>query len=73
MKIMLARAVYVLGIAITIGLALGLVGSVLWVAFLMIPIMGYIILGFVGLIGFGMLYGWAEKVLEQDTNYKVRS
>ena len=73
MKLMLAKLIYIVGIAIAIGLALGLVGSVLWVAFLMIPIMGYIVLLIVGLLGFGFLFGWAEGELEKDKNYKVRS
>jgi hypothetical protein len=69
---MLAKAIYIIGIAIAIGLALGLIGSFLWVAFLMIPIMGYLILLFVGLLGFGFLFGWAEGELEKEKEYKVR-
>jgi hypothetical protein len=38
----------------------------------MIPIMGYIVLLIVGLLGFGFLFGWAEGELEKDKNYKVR-
>jgi len=73
MKLMLAKAIYIIGIAIAIGLALGLVGSVLWIAFLMLPIMGYLVLLFVGLLGFGFLFGWAENELEKDKNYKARA
>jgi hypothetical protein len=67
---MLAKAIYIIGIAIAIGLALGLIGFFLWVAFLMLPIMGYLILLFVGLIGFGFLFGWAEDELEKAKKYK---
>jgi hypothetical protein len=67
---MLAKAIYIIGIAIAIGLALGLIGFFLWVAFLMLPIMGYLILLFVGLLGFGFLFGWAEDELEKDKKYK---
>ena len=70
MKLMLAKAIYIIGIAIAIGLALGLIGFFLWVAFLMLPIMGYLILLFVGLIGFGFLFGWAEDELEKAKKYK---
>ena len=73
MKLMLAKAIYIIGIAIAIGLALGLVGSVLWVAFIMLPIAGYLFLLFVGLLGFGFLFGWAENELEKDKNYKARA
>jgi hypothetical protein len=69
---MLAKTVYVIGIALAIGMALGLVGSVLWVAFLMIPIIGYIILAFVALGAFGLAFGWAEKELEKYNKHKVR-
>jgi hypothetical protein len=70
---MLAKAIYIIGIAIAIGLALGLIGSFLWVAFLMLPIAGYLFLLFVGLLGFGFLFGWAEGELEKDKNYKARA
>ena len=70
MKLMLAKAIYIIGIAIAIGLALGLIGFFLWVAFLMLPIMGYLILLFVGLLGFGFLFGWAEDELEKAKKYK---
>jgi hypothetical protein len=70
---MLAKAIYIIGIAIAIGLALGLVGSVLWVAFIMLPIAGYLFLLFVGLLGFGFLFGWAENELEKNKNYKARA
>ena len=66
MRLILAKAIYIIGIAIAIGLALGIVGSVLWIAFLMLPIMGYIVLLIIGLIGFGFLFGWAEGELEKS-------
>jgi hypothetical protein len=69
MKLILAKAIYIIGIAIALGLGLGLVGLVLWTAFMMIPIMGYIFLLLVGLIGFGFVFGWAEAELEKHKEY----
>jgi ABC-type Mn2+/Zn2+ transport system permease subunit len=73
MKLMLAKLIHLMGIVLAIGMALGIVGLILWAALMMIPIMGYIFLGFAGLIGFGFLFGWAEKELEQaDYPRKVK-
>jgi hypothetical protein len=73
MKLILAKLIYIIGIAVALGMGLGLIGITLWFAFMMIPIMGYVFLLLVGLIGLGFLFGWAEDELEKNKDYKARA
>lgn len=69
MKLILAKLIYITGIAIAIGLGFGSIGVVVWMAIMMLPMMGYILLGLLGMIAFGMLFGWAESQLEKSGRY----
>jgi hypothetical protein len=72
MKLMLAKLIYIIGIAIALGLSVGTVVAAVWIAFMLLPIMGYLILLIVGLFGYGLLFGWAESHIEESRKHGLQ-
>jgi uncharacterized membrane protein len=70
MKLMIAKIVYWTMITLMIGLALGLAIALAWFTITTIPFAFFVLLGALVLVGFGLLMGWAETVIEKDKRYK---
>lgn len=72
MKLMIAKIVYYTGLALMIGIGLGLIIGLTWYVITTIPFFLAVLGAFALLVGVGMLYGWAETVIQNDKRYKVR-
>jgi uncharacterized membrane protein len=69
MKLMTAKIVYWTTITLMIGLALGLAIALAWFTITTIPFAFFVLLGALILVGFGLLMGWAESVIEKEKRY----
>jgi uncharacterized membrane protein len=69
MKLMIAKIVYWTVITLMIGLALGLAIALAWFTITTIPFAFFVLLGALILVGFGLLMGWAESVIEKEKRY----
>lgn len=71
MKLLAAKTIYWLGIVLLVAALVACFGAIIW-GFLswfspeQVMAMGIIVGGFAVLIGFGLLFNWAEKVLEEN-------
>ncbi len=68
MKLLAARTIYWLGIALLIAATIGIFGALIWGFLSWFPpehlmAMGIFVGGFAVLIGFGLLFNWAENYL----------
>jgi hypothetical protein len=68
MKLILAKIIYYVGIVAFVGVGLGMFGAMLWFTITTIPFFLAILAGFAVLIGFGMLFGWAEGIIKSNKN-----
>lgn len=66
MKLMIAKIVYWTTITLMIGLTLGLAIALAWFTITTIPFAFFVLLGAIIVVGFGLLMGWAESVIEKD-------
>lgn len=66
---MIAKIVYWTVITLMIGLALGLAIALAWFTITTIPFAFFVLLGALILVGFGLLMGWAESVIEKEKRY----
>jgi predicted ABC-type sugar transport system permease subunit len=72
MKLMIAKIVYYTGIVLMIGIGLGLIIGLTWYIITTIPFFLAVLGAFALLVGVGMLYGWAETVINNDKRYSSR-
>lgn len=68
MKLILAKIIYYTGIVSMIGIFIGIVAALVWFTITTIPFFLAILAGFIVLMGFGMLFGWAEGVISTNKN-----
>lgn len=68
MKLILAKIIYYTGIVSMIGIFIGIVAALTWFVITTIPFFLAIMAGFAVLLGFGMLFGWAEGVITNNRN-----
>lgn len=71
MKLLAAKTIYWLGIVLLVVALVACFGAIIWGFLSWFPpehliAMAIIVGGFAVLIGFGLLFNWAEKVLEEN-------
>jgi F0F1-type ATP synthase assembly protein I len=67
---MIAKIVYYTGLVSMIGIGLGLIIGLTWYIITTIPFFLAVLSAFALLVGVGMLYGWAESVIEKNKRDK---
>ena len=68
MKLILAKIIYYTGIVSMIGIFIGIVAALTWFVITTIPFFLAILAGFAVLLGFGMIFGWAEGIIKSNKN-----
>ena len=71
MKLVLAKIIYYTGIVAFIGVAIGMLAAMTWFVVTTIPFFLAIMAGLALLVGFGMLFGWAETQLDNAKRYSI--
>jgi len=71
MKLILAKIIYYTGIVAFIGFSIGMLVALTWFVITTIPFFLAILCGLVVLVGFGMLFGWAETQLDNAKRYPI--
>lgn len=68
MKLILAKIIYYAGIVGFIGITIGMFAALAWFIITTIPFFLAILAGFAVLVGFGLLFGWAENIINNTRN-----
>ena len=76
MKLILAKIIYWLGIGLIGAIFIGMVGILAWsflqaVGMVNLLAIGIIVGGFAIVIGYGALFGWAEKEIQKTKGYQI--